>query len=842
MKELQPKDPLDRLDVVQRDVIGLVVKRFAPQKSSKDIDLAIRVPQARIRLKHSDDLSKATVSIYKDHYDISIIDGHADCRFMSRQIVESAAPLFLLSMLVHTSLKQLGVSVTDNAVASHSPAYASISLSDIGIWFSSTQQLRGTIQLNSALSELGAAQIRPLAQLLNRTKEMIEGIVDNFTDLDDSTPTRHLIYHLTQAATTASDPIFLTRPSYVLRSASTHARMSQSWKILARLRNTYDLAIKQQSPPTLGECPCRDMALQESHRQQMMTTFDQWHTWDAPPESKIPVMTAIFGQDLKPDGSDAPPKLLQIELLIGQFAFVLDPGPHQSALSLNAIEAGVVFDPKGHETSAPTKLKVQTYVSDLALVIDWEVVDLAANLLDLMQASAGKQSSNGELTPPLEGSDADPMEVEVVVGADLASISTVSENLRLKLGSEFLRASVFLIPETNAPLAPAFSITSTTAMARLDSLQKSLLVWRLSGPKICGSVLPPDMSTAKPGTVKVGAACEKLRFNLKEDIPTLMRVAQKVIDKEVREAHGRFSEIRLPARKPFQREAMPSISPQIDVHLAMFLHDYKLDFALLPTFRYSISGKVARTSVTPQGIGKFTVNFDLKQHEHSFRGIWTNAFETPAVLQMPPINGRISVVSASKVTTLKAHTTIELIEFEAAAVRSCFDVVNQPGFLNTIKSIQADVQTMQVSTEQLFGPPKTTTEAMSDNIATIFRYAVDGTIAGMKIHCIAPNSQNGEPQAHLNFSLGPTAMKVSNLMHGSVEVHNRPQFSVNVRDIGLGLYRKAKYGGRINYGKVGLGIGISGVTEKDKQRQLPPCVPPIPAAVSPSRCFKRRRL
>ncbi|RMD40851.1 hypothetical protein DV735_g4267, partial [Chaetothyriales sp. CBS 134920] len=821
IKELQPQNSLDRLDTLQREVIGLVVKRYAPKEPSQDLDIGVRLPTACIRLKNGSVIAEPLRSRSNDHYDISIQDGHADCRLQSRQNTDDADfPLNPTAMVIHTSVRHLGVSVSDNAIASSSPAYSSLTLADIGIWFSSAELLKGTVQVNSVVGEVGAAQTKPMAALLHRTTDLIEGIVAKFVGLDDSCNTRHLVYHLTQAATTtASDPVFLTRPAYVLRTASVHPRASESWKILARLRNSFTAANIQQPQLYPAECACCNEELDEQQRQQILKTFDQWQTWDGSPNDKAQIVTALFGPDVQSDGTDAGPKPLQLELLFGHVAVVLDPGIHQTAVYFNSIATDVFLDPTSRQSAvAATKLSIQTHVSDIDLVIDWAIVELAANLLDIIQASESNKTGDKEVTERAPPTKTEPLLVEIVVGADLASITATSENLRLKLGSELFRASVFLVPGKNSEMAPVFSVASTTAMSKLEGRQRSLLGWKLSGPKLCGSVMPPDSASAKPRTVKIAAACDKLRFSLREDIPALLGVVQRVVDQEIEEVYRQFSHIQLPTKAESERRASESTSlpSHVDFHLAMFLDDYKMDLVLLPALRYGIKGRVARSSVTPRGIGKFAINFDLERHEHSFSGIWAKSFEAPAVLQMPSVNGRISVMSIADITTLRAHATVDLVEFEASAVRACFDVINQPGFLNSINSIRAKAKNLQASTSRIFDPQEQLTAPTKKPSTSVFRFGVDGTFAGIKIHCVAPNSRQGEEaEAHLNFWLGPTAVRVSNIMPGSVQVYERPQFNIAVHDVGLGLYRTAPYGGRLNHGKVSLALRMSGVTEQD---------------------------
>ena len=311
----------------------------------------------------------------------------------------------------------------------------------------------------------------------------------------------------------------------------------------------------------------------------------------------------------------------------------------------------------------------------------------------------------------------------------------------------------------------------------------------------------------------MGADCQRLRFSLREDIPSVMRIAQAIVSTEVKEAYDCLSSITSITSRPHSEvEAAPR--PNLNFQIAMFLHDYRLDFTLLPSLRYAIVGKVARTSVIPKGLGQTVINLDLEKHEHSFRGIWENSFEEPAILRMPPINGQFTINPTKESITFRAHTTVEQIEFEAAAVRACFDVVNQPGFLQATNAIQGEIVNLQRKLEDVVGKAGGAPQNHENTDLRTFRFAVDGTFAGLRVHCVAPALESKDTYADLVFGFGATALRLHNEIPDSRLVHDIPQFHIHLQDIGLNLYRHTTYD-RMKYGKVGLGFSISGVTETD---------------------------
>ena len=823
IQDLQPKEALDCLDTVQQGVIGLVAKRLMPKDSSKNVDIAVRLPFSSIRLVHRSADGIGAVAC-NDQYDVNIKDGHADVRIMMRHNHSLDDKPIASDLLVHSSVRRLGIAVTDNALKASGPARAAITLSDVGIWMSSTQRLRGSVQLSDMTAELSASRIEQMAEILYRSATMIEHIADPFTKMDDSLRTQHLVLHLTQAATAAPDPVFLTRPSYVLRSAPSHMRTSESWKVLARLRYTFWVASNEGR---FDMCPCQNEELSDSARAHMRSIFDQWKAWDAVPDNRMPIMASLFGQDVKADGTEGPPKPVQMEIAIGRLALVLDPGPHQSSVTMKGIEAGIDLSPDELADASAKyaqKLAVQAYLAEFAIDLDWSLIELTGSILRLVRKSSGAQADPVQEVSPLSSTDSlepppvDLLAIEIVVGADLVSIALRSVNLRLKLGAEDFTTSFLHTPRTIDPPPDIFAIASTTAMAKIDGLQKTLLSWKLTSPKIYGSVLNSIAGQDPAVMLRMGAACERLRFNLKEDVPAIMGVVQQVIEVEVRAVHQQLLHLPHDDLEAVEREIEPKVHRRVDLHLFLFLGDYKLDFTLLPTVRYAIAGKVARTSVIPNGEGHLVVNFDLKQHEHSFRGVWSQAYEAPALLQMPPINGQVSVITTTKSTTIRLHTAVELIRFEAAAVRACFDVVNQPGFLTAVRSLQADGERIQQRATEILGPAKQPQHISHKKGATI-RFAVDGTLAGIRVHCIAPSLKDDGTLADLAFVLGATTMGVHNIVPDSENAFEKPQFGVNVREISLGIGRKTQYGS-MNFGKATTAVRISGVTETDEKGGL----------------------
>lgn len=822
IREIEPKTALDRLDGVQQNVMGQVMHKIRPMDSDKTFDMNIRLPYAHVRFIHAGNEPANSAGVFKDQYDIQLKRARADCRFITKQLLNDPNKPMTHGLLIHTALDSLSVAASDNDY-SHAqagkPAKAGLSISKLGIWFSSMEELRGMVQVADVGTEIGASNLNQMAQLITRSSNMIESIVDNFSTLDDGKSTRHLIFHLTQAATAAaSDPGFLTRPSYVLRSDEEHVRSTESWKIFARLRYVFAVA-DHLGRTAFEDCPCRRVELQQGARDQMVRAFDDWGAWDSKPADRVPVISSVFGQEVKVDGSIDVPRSICLELALGNLGLVLDPGDTQSDMTIVGLEAAVTFDPgfRGVKQTGDTKVVAQLYTAQFAVNLNWEIVELTSDLLHLMQLQSNAHPQPGTIHDTRAVLDR--FVIEAVICAELASISVASDNLKLKLGAENLNTSSLVTCPAGGGLAVFVTTTSRVALARLTGLTRGLLMWRLIEPKISASFTPkpkPDMGPHPPTNIlRIAAACDKLRFKFKEGVPFVMQVVRAVVDQEVAQVLRLFFKDPVKPRRPRLERTEPKEDTKVEFHLALFLDDYNLDFVLLPALRYSIAGKVARTSVIPRGEGDLMVNFDLKAHEHAFRGAWETTYERPSTLQMPPINGQVTVRTGKETMTVGVHTTIEQVEFELSAVRACFDVVNQPGFINTIKNTQADVEATTHRVNELFTPSAVArVQTNAPKAPLVVRFSADGTLMGLRVNCHAPCLRDKDATADLNFTIGRTAVRVHNMMKNSEAIYEKPQFSVGVKEVSIGLFRKERYS-RPNYGQFSTGIHISGSTEID---------------------------
>ncbi|KAI1611675.1 hypothetical protein EDD36DRAFT_466603 [Exophiala viscosa] len=821
MQELQQDQPIDQLDKVQITLMKKILENQRHDDRGHILDFAIQIPFAHVRLINSQRGGEEPRSPSVDQYDVKILGTQVMFRFAHPHVEAKHNGLPNSSQLTYGSIEEFSVSVRDDAFNTAKPAaQAEISLSNFGFWLCLKQEISSKFQLSNIGINLGAEHLISMAGLIQRTVSMVDRIVDTFANMDESYKSRHLIYHLTQAGSSISDPVFLTKPSYVLRSADKHVRLTDSWKIISRLRFIYFTLEKENACNFVDNCGCEDLELKGPATKQVLQAFEQWRGWDYRRDT-VPIMSTLFaGHDSQPSETPTSRRAMQAEIIIGKIDIILDPGPRQSDFTLLGLDFNIVIRPPsaspGVEKSNE-KIVLQAYLADTSLHLHWALVELARQISELGNPLAvlpSKTSSPVEIK--LE--DTQPRrQFTVVVGSDAASIYLTTVNLKLKWASESFRSAVSFDVGGSKPAISSFTIAANTGLAKIKSHSRTLSMWRLTSPKMHGSVWPQSLEDSRSPrqVVQLCAASHRFRFQMKEDVVRVLAVVDSIIEDEVSAIIRLIDQIPTETKSD-SKQISSQIDAEVDLHVAMFLDDYRLSFAVVPSLHYAIAGKVARASILPQMNGGLDINFDIKEHEH--------LFETPhdarqgklCILKMPPVNGRLSVSQTERVVSVQARVTAEQINLEAAGIRACFDALNQPGVVQLILDAKRAVQDIQASVNQLERRRKPKPrKVQSADTTLLLRFAVHGALAGIKIHTSAPAVREDQNyRAEMELKLERTSVFVHNETTNPDTIYEQPQFILNSQGVGLGIYRATDYG-KTNVGKCMIGLKASGKTDDD---------------------------
>ena len=820
LHDLKPKHPVDQLDFLQLAALSEGMKD-SNKKAKEVVDIALRVPFIHIRLINTTVNSQNEQQ--KDHYDATVARLHFVARM---QAITGPGNTPDPGPVVLARASEIAFVVSENSTDGQVGRTSTRgSLSDLNFWLSSQQTTRTKLQIRAIELTTFSTRVEYLATLIQRTEAMVAKIVDNFTDTDDLDSIQHLIYHLSAIENRVTDPIFITRPSYILRSAGQHLRLNDTWKIVSRIRHVYQSLPRSKQKHAIQQCLNHDFEVPQDAKDHVLSSFEHLKNWDHDGVDSSQIISLIFGRSKVSNPDPRKSGTLEASVSIGNTSVVINPGPHQSALLIGELDAGVsastirshnYHDSKDSAIMVPT-IVVQSYVSQIGLHLDWEIVELIGDTLEQFQ-NVGYPTDRRKSTRIVEvPEEPQAMDLSVVFGTDNASITLDSINLRLRLASEDLRCSV---THTNLHSSQNSSVivASSAATAKLKDRSKTILGWKLYMLSIYASQITGPNKESESNDSRLAARCSKLRFDLKEDVLGILNLSHQVIKDEVSFVRSLMTKFEGLARSE-QPPKHQDVSRFGKLRVAMFLDDYKLRLALLPSFKYTIAGEVARTSVVPLKDGLVAIDFDLKHHGHSFKsdGISTNE-PTPA-LQIPPITGRVTMQFDETLAAIDVHTTIEQIDFHAAAVRAFIDALNRSDLARILVDSKASARRAQSELDALFSdelPVASSPAQKQDSIAT--KFACHLTLGGMNIHASAPSIKDKDYHSELDFLLGFTTLSVHNFNKDENVVHEVPQIELNIFEVALGVRRRS-WNEDTNYGKIGLSVRLRGVTEVDEKGQ-----------------------
>lgn len=818
IRELTTDHPVDLLDQVQIDVMKRVMEVYKHKDHGHMIDVAIQLPQAHIRLINSISHS-ANQEASDDQYDIKLAESQVMFRSLHRKADTRGQQDLQKSQTVYGSIQSLSMSVRDEAFQpGKSAAQAELSLANTGFWLCMKEAVSSKLQISNVDIVLWSDRLANMAGLIQRSTGMVDYIAGAFSGLDQSAKSKHLIYHLTQAGNSVSDPVYLTKPSYVLRSADNHVRLTDSWKIMTRLRHIYFTLLSENHALLSKGCDCEVLELASPARKDVLSSFERWRGWDYA-RDRVPLMNKLF-EDLGSRSPDLTQSLaVSTEVIVGKLGIILDPGPRQSDLTMLGLDFNLALsaiDGPSWNGESIQKIIMQAYLADTALHLNWALLELARQVIELGNPlTAAKPTVAPKATAVERTRPTTRKQFTIVLGSDLASIYLMTTNLRLKWGAERFRSAVSFDAGGVRPGVASFTIAANTAMAKFRSHSRSLLMWGLRSPKVYGSI-SSEASPTERTIVRVCAASNKLRFEMKENIVGLLNVVESVIYDEFRTIMRLKDQLPQENNKGVTTERVQKSAPlNLDLHVALFLDDYRLKASIVPSLSYTIAGNVARTSILPRQDGGLDINFDIKQHEHLFEVPYGTSKNNLSIMKMPPVNGRLSVRQTAKLVVVHARTTVEQVNLDTAGVRACFDALNQPGVVQLIPDTKISVQRIRSSLNQVIGgKTKPQVPQPTDNTLMI-RYAIHGTLAGVNVHMSAPSIVEGNNyKAEMELRLEGTTLFVHNESDDPDTIYEQPQFSLNSKGIGLSVYRTTDHN-KVNVGRCIVGLKASGRTSHE---------------------------
>ncbi|OXV09062.1 hypothetical protein Egran_03182 [Elaphomyces granulatus] len=787
---LQPSRPTDILDLLQTDVVsGITHYEKSIKTPKKTTGMSIKIPSVRLRLTASPRLTDTDSEIqFQDEWNISFTNIRVGFRTNVERRQGDLLEGIQRSLTMHSAADIFSVSV-EGIRDLQDKTELHCSLEETNFWLVMTPGVRSRLQTRSFDIATSAKSAEQLALLVQRTVAMLDSILSPFQHLSFSNQRlRFLVYSLTKSAAGIPDPLFLTRPSYVLRASQSHLRSHDSWKVLSRLRNVYEnLSSTQRQALESGFMETR-LSYPKDAKFEVLSSFDRWRSWDLAHAEDSYVMRKIWGSP-KTSVGDSATSPLNISAAVKRFRLLIDPGPQQSDFVIQSMSMALNISPSSKSVmngGRKSSIILQSYCSSAALRLRWEVLDLVEGVARTIPNITLKSTKKNVVSAENVGR---PIELHIVLGTDAGSVTLDGINLQLDLTGRGLKSSlVFQSQISKSPEQMSLLLSGETCSANFSSSSKSLMIWRNWDPNVLCSYILTKSQSYSDYDWKAAGSCRSLRYELKDDPLSLIHTVDQVMNGEV--TYVRDLIRRLEVSDLVSAPSSPNEIPgRHRFYAALFLDHYDLAFSLLPSLSYSISGEVARMSIMPRNDSRIEVDFDLKTNSHVFRAIERERQQIVSSLNMPPINGRLLGRFASHNLSIETDITVELIRLEASAVRSLLNVISRSEMSHLILDFKNNIMELSSrfkNTPLLKDPIRPPTEISSSREIL---YKICLTMAGMEIHARAPGLRSQEYSAHMDFSFAMVQMRLDNgfeLGYSS----EFPEFHVSLSQVALDLRRQ----------------------------------------------------
>jgi hypothetical protein len=814
MKALQPTSAEDIIDSVQVESITDI---FAAKKqivvAGKNTDVNIVLPIIRLRFANtvvSESHLRSDQPL--DQYDFS-------ARGMSVIARQRSAAKENVDRSKSDEASAVRVRVVSAEVSakerSHGRADAQAAINgrieDISFWMASDKIMSGHLKIKAVDMEMASSKVKYLASLLHRTTHMAAEAGDGFASLArwQTNRIRHAVFLLCTQGQRTGDPLFMTRPSYVLRSAAGHLRTTDSWKLITRLRHVYSSLghdEKQRIERLLSE---RDStSYPENIREQVQAGFEKWRSWDLENLTECVLMTKIFGSLIRDDTTSPQfPKPAQFGAAITRTSFVLDPGPKQNEIVLATLAANASIN-QPHPDDAldqanpthDTCTIVQIYCMESSITLNWELcelIEVTTKLYNEPEVSpASGQPAPAVNSPTATQIDKPRQSLHIIFASDNGSVTLDTINIRARSLSTGLKVSLMIAEGLcdGRNIATAL-ITADAATSKFRSHHQDLAIHQFLAPTINVSRESRVVGKVKENAWKVAGNSQELSFVVKQDPVALLQVVDRILGDEV---HQISQILRSLPKKPVQRPVKTPVASTTainKINIALFLDEYHISIPLLNSVRYDIAGVVARASLAARQGEEFVFDFDIKENEHDIRTQTTGKSQTISVLKLPPTNGRVIAQINEIEHKFSVFVSVEPIFLDAAKIQNVVAALNRPEMTNLMDEAREGFRALKSHIPESTNPGKVRNkQEIVKDTPKPFIYDAHLSLAGLEVFTDAPNGNNNDNKARLTFNLGIVQVEAHNRVAMAGPSLEFPELQLNLRRVVANLTSIANTG------------------------------------------------
>lgn len=806
LDSVQAVDPVDLLDVLQVDSINEVFD-LNKQKLSKGkvTDFGVRAPVINLRFLNSSTPanSRSAHREMYDQYDLSM----SKLAVTSRSEILVTGPEVNLSRpsssRLHVSLGSVELTAKERCGGINDTQVAVNGiLNDLTFWVVSDNEISANVAFQDLKLATASNKVEYLASLIHRTEVLGSELTELFGA--QHMRQRHRVQLFTYLVATAgqqtADPLFLTRPSYVLRSAPNHLRTTDSWKTATRLHHVYSSLSNATQQDITMRCLNLVEKVPENARQRVLASFDQWRSWDLTNANSCLLMAKVYGPMDASSIQALQAKPINLSFRTEEIRLVVDPGPKQNEVSLSDISASIKrntsdsmadIDPQADNMLVQNTL-AQVYCADVAINLNWELCELAEDILQLFHDSKTQSRSPSDTPTSVRNQPSTTIQhiLHIIIVTDKGSVTVDTINIRATSLCKGLKASFVMVDNEVGALSKTSTLmlASDAATSKIQSHGQDVSLYQLRFPSVYFSYEEKLVDVIATKVLSVAGNCQELSFVVQQDILALIELLDLVISDEISQLHQLTEKIpdsKSPLRK---RASVPKPTSSTKVNIALFLDQYHISMPLLHSLIYKVSGVVARASIAAQLGSEIFFDFDIKEHAHDIQTIVADKSTSISLLQMPPTNGRVITHMSDDENTVSVFASVEPIVLDAAAIHSLMTALNRPEISSVIHDVKEDFKLVQTHIEEIFDRPRNAPKPRLEKGAP-FIYDAHLTLAGFDIFLDAQGTDKSHKTARVDLNLGCIQLVIANRLEPDGPVLEFPELRVSLRHIMFELCR-----------------------------------------------------
>lgn len=826
---LQSSNPIVLMDNLQIDAMTEVYQStIQRRKYKKVVEIQCIIPHVEVHFMNPS-VCHNTIDSLQYRYDLSLSTLLATARSsktssddVNNHVSHESSMNLRLGLLQFSAKEVRGNS-------SNAQSALQLVVNDMVLWM--LTGLTTTIDLQFLNSDVTSAteDSKSKASLLQHAIMTVRELLQESLVVrnKESLRIRLLVLFLSVNGGDIPDPPFLTKASYVLRSATTHLRTFDSWKMISRLRYIYQSLSDRLLGQILSQCTQEPLECPEDAGNQVIASFDHWRAWDVAHVRQSTLMQKVFGSLMTASRIPKRPLPLNSSFRAGRIGFYLQPQRNKNEIILERLTGGIAMN----QTSNTVDTRILgdgPIVQDCAIQgfchkantrIDWDLIHYFDTFHNLLSHLPEKQNARNKKALAVMNS-IKKYHLHVALSLGMMTVGLETINLQATSTCQGLTASFVLDSALNYQTSLENALINvdltTTRIWRKSRLLAFSQLQRLS---ILGSNFNVYRDSAEERMWKMATFCEQFSFELCEEPLGLLKLAQVLLMDEASDISILNHKLRLLSKSQSSPEKSTQREGIQKLNLSLSLGLYLISFTILPSLKYSIWGKGAQTSMLPgqHRKPKVILDFDLKEHSHVFTKHTGHVSEDISKLQIPSINSRYCIDLSANRKLAVLRTLIEKVTLDASAVHVLLNTLNRPEISSLATQVTSEFTILKKGLQQRFPTEPVLHDPYRVQASTQYNNCI--ILAGLIIHISTQQSVDGVGLAQFQFNLGQIRLKATNRSPDLEQPLNFPDLEIRSNGVNAALMRSEKH--KLHpCGHINLGLVLKSNASRNERNEL----------------------